>query len=101
MRPTQDEEDLFEAVDTNNVEEVRRFLDNGTDVDTRSVFGDTLLMNAAVQGGTETVKLLLERGADVHLRNEHEATALMLAENYWHPEVIKLLQDHINMEEQK
>jgi hypothetical protein len=56
--------------------DVRRYLDEGGDVDGRLESGDTLLINAASNLEVEIVRLLVDRGADVNARGSHGYTAL-------------------------
>ena len=58
------------------IEDVRRYLDAGGDVNGRFESGDTLLQNAASNLQTEIVKLLVARGADVNAKGSHGYTAL-------------------------
>ena len=64
----------------------------GTDVDTRSDFGDrTSLMWASEGDHLETVQVLLAARADVHARNNADWTPLGLASNNGHPAVAEAL----------
>ncbi len=61
--------EFLKAAARGDVDEVRRRLEAGTDVDTQSAKGMTALMCAAWQGDhVDVARLLLDRGADATLR---------------------------------
>jgi ankyrin repeat protein len=60
-------------------EEVKKFLDNGGDVNARSISGGTLISYAAGGGNLELVKLLFNKGALLNETDEEQATALHYA----------------------
>ncbi len=69
--------DIFWAVEHGRLPQVRKLLNAGTDVNSRSPNGSggTLLHNAAFDGNLAMVKLLVARGADVNaLDREHNNT---------------------------
>lgn len=73
---------------------VRRLLENGADVDTFDVYGETPLIKAAAMGHVAVVTALLERGPEVNHRDKDGDSALMLAAGRGHlPIVAKLLDD--------
>lgn len=76
-QPTLD--DLFRAVDTNNVSEVRSLIDRGMDANSTNAQGRTLLMQAAWEGHTEIVQVLVDKRARLNVRNPNGETAIMLA----------------------
>lgn len=84
-------DDLFRAVETNNVPEVNRLLSRGMDPNSSDPDGRTLLMRAAWEGQDELVKLLLDRKAKVEQRNARGETAIMMAAFRGHLETVKLL----------
>ena len=79
---------VIKAVDDNNEEDVKFFLDEGGDVDLTSFIaqptgtgeqltGIPLLMRAACKGHIRLVEMLLKKGADVDLQASDGTTALM------------------------
>ena len=61
---------LVQAIATDDVQTLRRLLDNGADADTRSGH-DTLLMLASRDNKARAVRLLTELGADTEERNSY------------------------------
>jgi len=62
-----------------DVDQVRRLLDQGTDIDETDQTGGTPLMWAVQGGDLGVVDLLLERGANVNATASRNTTALMTA----------------------
>jgi len=60
---------LHRAVLSGNLAEVKRLLEEGSDVNAKGEYGMTPLMWAAGIGRIEMVKFLLSKGADVNARN--------------------------------
>ena len=83
---------LLEAVATNNLEEGKKSLADGADVNKRGgLFDETALMWASTTDNTETVKALLAAGANVKAKDHAGRTALMRAKANNHTEIVKLL----------
>jgi ankyrin repeat protein len=57
---------LFEAISGGNFEIAKLLIDNGANVNAKSRYGGTALMEAAHFCQIDILKLLLERGADVN-----------------------------------
>ncbi len=76
-----------EPMETNFVAAIRegdrdvvgKLLDNGADVNSRDVDGNTALILASLYAGPECVELLLKKGADANAANKAGATALIRA----------------------
>ncbi|AFM28062.1 ankyrin repeat-containing protein [Desulfomonile tiedjei DSM 6799] len=76
--------DLTHAAMNGRVEQVKKLLDKGVDVNSRSNSGETPLMAAAWGGHVAVAKLLLEKGADVNAETGNGRNALVKAmENAW------------------
>ena len=79
-RPSQS--DLFKAVEEQDLNNVERCLQQGTDIDVnvRDAHGWTALMNACFQIHVhdEIVERLLAAGADVNIQDDQGRTAAML-----------------------
>ena len=65
---------LDKAVQYNNVNEVRRHLNEGADVNQRDENGQTPLHHAAQSGSTQVAQTLIERGAKVNSRDNEGRT---------------------------
>lgn len=87
--------ELFKRTFEAKVEDVKRLLEAGADVDARDDSGETPLIRASAQGHLEVAKLLIRRGADVNARDgrERDKTVLMTAALMEQPEFAKLLID--------
>lgn len=102
-----DQKNLFNAVRSGNIAEVKRCLAAGAKINSREIVrtkprlddpsaktetqGDTPLMIASYDGRLEVVKLLLAHGADVNLTGEAGYTPLMHAMRHRHADVAVLL----------
>ena len=70
-------DDLFKAVESNQLEAVQELLQRGADVNARAEKGATPLMQAAVYAAPEVMRALLDKGADVNAADQAGSTALM------------------------
>lgn len=85
-------EDLLDAAYDGDLVEVKKLLNEGADINTKSEDGFTPLMNAARNGDIEVVKFLIDKGADPNIVVELlEGTATKLAIMSGNEEVAKLL----------
>lgn len=84
-------EELSQAVESGDVEEVERLLPRAADLNARNRHGTTMLMNAARGGHAQVVRLLLEHGADPNVTRNDKFTALALAAFFGHTETVKTL----------
>lgn len=71
--------ELRQAVRDNNMVRVRHLIDNGANVDTRSLGGLTPLTIATVRGLDSMVETLLEEGADPDIVDDYGEVALFVA----------------------
>lgn len=84
-------EELSQAVESGDVEEVERLLPRAADLNARNRHGTTMLMNAARGGHAQVVRLLLEHGADPNVTRNDKFTALALAAFFGHMDTVKIL----------
>ena len=70
---------IFEAIKSDNAEEISSLLREGVNVDVRDKEGKSPLIHAAFKGNTTIVGILLEGKADVNIQDNNGNTALMLA----------------------
>ena len=57
-------EQLFEAVLSNKIKEVKRLIEEGADVNVVNKYGRTALYSASRDGYSEIVKMLIEAGGE-------------------------------------
>ena len=84
---------LFKSIKRNDVDAVKKLLDDGADLDARDDTGKTPLMAASHSKYTDACKFLLEMAADVNQQSDSGSTALMLAAIDGHADIVKLLLD--------
>lgn len=88
---------LITAVIENKMEEVKRLLDEGADVNTHNVRGLTLLSCATLYGNLDIAEMLLKRGADREERDGDGHTPLghaALIRGQYHTEAARMLVTH-------
>ncbi|MDH5680971.1 MAG: ankyrin repeat domain-containing protein, partial [Spirochaetota bacterium] len=83
--------DLQAAAYQGKLQEVKRLIQKGADVNARDSHKDTALHSAAQGGKLEVVKYLLKKGADVNAKNNNGTTPLHFAAEYGHKNVVKWL----------
>lgn len=72
-------EGLFNAIERNQISEVRRLIEKGINVNSKDGDGWTPLMLAADNNNLQIAKLLVELGADLEQKNDDGETALMIS----------------------
>ena len=82
---------LVDAADKGDVEEVLSLIKQGTPIDSRGDFGVTPLMRASFRGHTKLVETLISLGADIDAVDIGGASALHLAARQGQTDIIKLL----------
>ena len=81
---------LIKAVNWNNLELVKRLLDNGADAKATNSYGNTALMSAAVYGTNELVELLLPK-SNAKATNNNGRSTLMYAAYRGRNKMVELL----------
>jgi ankyrin repeat protein len=76
-------EQLIKACSRGKIEEARRLIDQGADVNGRDKAGDTPLTTAVRRGKAEIVELLLAKGADPNLKDGLGDPPLYTAVKTW------------------
>jgi ankyrin repeat protein len=87
-------DELFAAVEKNDIPKVRYLLAIGADVNARDVYADmSILMIAAYDGYTEIATLLIEKGAEVNAKGgpDMDMTPLIFAASQDRIDMVKLL----------
>jgi hypothetical protein len=87
------DEELFTAVQQNNLNRVRELIENGANIEARSRNSYTPLMNAISYSGPEMVRLLIDLGANIEARSAVNYTPLLIAVSQNKPEIARLLID--------
>ena len=85
---------IHDAVGAGNIEAIKQHLAAGTDVDSKSKYGDTPLRIAAINGQKEIATLLITNGANVNARTPRMVgwhTPLHWAAHWGHKEIAELL----------
>jgi ankyrin repeat protein len=85
---------LQEAVAANQVEEVRKYIDAGAELNTVYRDGQTLLIRAVTRGHIDVARLLLDHGADVNGNPDARLNPLILAIDQRHVPMANLLLDY-------
>jgi len=93
---------LLTAVHNNDIEEARRLIASGANVNAQDDLLDTPFLYAAAEGRLEILRMTLAAGADLASRNRYGGTALIPAAHHGHVEIVRELLktpialDHIN-----
>ena len=82
---------LREAATVDDVDTVRRLLDEGAEVNGANEFGKTPLMRAVESGASKSAYVLLSKGASVNARTTTGCTALTFAAENGHADISALL----------
>jgi ankyrin repeat protein len=89
------DDNLFDAIKKNKIEDVKSYLDSGADVEHKNKDGLTPLMFALVKDvRSEIVQALLEREADVNTTDGDGNTALMVAAHRGRTDLVNKLFEH-------
>jgi len=82
---------LSDAVRTGNIEDVKKHLAAGADVNAKDMYEDTPLYEAVKLGYRGIAELLLANGADVNVKNNVGWVPLHIATALDHKEIVELL----------
>ena len=85
---------LHFAAEKGHLEIVAYLLENGAEVDAKSIYKTTPLFSAAETGNLELAEMLIKYTADVNAFSQFFGTALHRAVYMGHPEVSKYLLEH-------
>ncbi len=87
--------DVFQAVQDEDLKNLRFFMTDGADVDMRNEHGQTLLHKAILEGKLDAARFLLEAGADTSLHGGQAAyTALHWAAYKQNAEMTRLILEY-------
>lgn len=88
------ENDIHGAVISDNMDAVKKYINDGGDLNVRDPFGGSSpLITAAVFGKAEMAKVLIDAGADINFQNNDGSTALITAAFFCRPDIVKMLLD--------
>ncbi|MCE2688205.1 MAG: ankyrin repeat domain-containing protein [Rickettsiales bacterium] len=82
---------LIALILTNKINEIKKFIAEGGDVNLRDEWGLTPLIAATLCNDPAIVKILLRAGAKLDLQNNEGKTALDIAKEYDYQKIIELL----------
>ena len=82
---------LHRAARVGDVAEIRSLIEDGADVNVKTLYGETPLFEAAEAGHREAVELLLASGADVNAASDLSGAALHIAIVRGHKDIAQLL----------
>ncbi len=83
---------FLEAARKGDVTQLKKLLDQGVDVNSKTKYGVTALAFACDKGSLDAVKFLIEHGADVNAQDSfYEATPITWAVENGHTDIMKLL----------
>jgi len=82
---------IFDAVKNSDQESLKKFFENGEDINKRNSDEWTLLMIALRGGNADIAKYLIDKGADINIKSDLGWTALMFAVKYKELEIAKTL----------
>lgn len=83
--------ELFNAINNNDVNEVRRWINSGVDINAKNICGNTPLIEACMIDNYEIAEVLIEAKADVNAESDLGYTAMMEAYINKNIKIIKLL----------
>ncbi|XP_063412157.1 uncharacterized protein LOC134694963 [Mytilus trossulus] len=86
-------EKLIKAAQEGKIEDVKLSLQNGADIEYKTVKGTTACMWASWYGHLEVIRYLLDQGSNIDTRNINGFSALLLAALSGHLGVVQLLID--------
>jgi len=82
---------LHRHVASNDVDSVKKIIEQGANVNEADQLGNTALHWACMKGDLQCIKVLHEKGADFSLRNDHQNNALMMASANRHLDCVKYI----------
>jgi len=82
---------LASAIFSNDSFKIKAILEQGVDVNDRSLFNLSPLQRAVLYDKPEALKTLLEFGADTNIKDKEGLTVLELAKKHNHPQIVEIL----------
>jgi ankyrin repeat protein len=83
--------ELFKAIKEGNLENVKKTLEQGADVNAQDDKRNPALVISISKSKYEIVKLLIEKGADINIKDEDSDTSLIKASRHGYTDITHLL----------
>lgn len=80
-----------EAVHGADVDQIRRLIQEGADINARDQYGQTAVMLAARNGHSKLVRFLVDENVELNNSAKYHLTALMLAVVNGHADIVHML----------
>jgi ankyrin repeat protein len=84
--------DFFAAIANGNLSEVKKFIEDGTDINSKFINGESVVTIAAAFSQEETLKYFLEAGVDINLCNDFGTDVFGYAEGK--EDILKILNEY-------
>ena len=84
-------EDFFELIEKNKIDEVKKAIRNGFEINTRNKFGSSVVHIAVCENLGEMVKLLIDTGVSLNMQTKDGLTSLHYAAEYSKVELAELM----------
>lgn len=89
-----DKDVFFNAIKNNDLDQVKKLLDNGADVNIKYLFSFTPLHKAASSSHKDIAELLIAYGANINAQCDSGWTALHWASHFGNENILKILLDN-------
>ena len=89
---------LWAAAARNKFQIVKLLIENGAEVNFRTMSKSTPLRSVCLHGNIEMARYLIENGADVYAINENKETILMVSANYGHLHMVNYFINEFNFD---
>ncbi|MEA2019913.1 MAG: ankyrin repeat domain-containing protein [Campylobacterota bacterium] len=91
---TYSDDEIFSAINTKNIKQIKAILKSGKDFNCKNTNGNTALMVAVAYGYNDVVAVLLSNGVDVNVKNKYGKTALDIAIKHKMTKIIKIFKEY-------
>lgn len=82
---------LVSAIFANDSHRIKSLLEQGINVNDKSLYGIPPIIRAVLYDKPEALKTLIEFGADKNAKDDQGRTALELAKKYNHSQIVEIL----------
>ena len=84
------QQDIFQAIEQNNIAEIKNYIEQKKDIEVKNSKGETPLMAATYKNSLPIVKLLIEAGANVNAQDKMLNSPFLYAGASGYTEIVKL-----------